>query len=176
MLERARHWELEDLAAARSWLIQKGITADGQIVLSGESYGGFLVLYALGRQPELWAAGIGEVVIADWELAYRDTTPAIRGLNEMLFGGPPATHGHLYRERSPLTYVGRVCAPILLWQGRNDARTPPAQVIAYTDRLASRGHPHQLHWFDGGHGFGDAQGHIDHLDRAITFARTVLGE
>jgi dienelactone hydrolase len=168
------HWELEDLAAARSWLINEGIAADGRILLTGESYGGFLVLYALGRQPELWAAGIGEVVIADWELAYRDTTPAIRRLTEMLFGGPPATQGHLYRERSPLTYVDQVRAPILLWQGANDTRTPPAQVIAYTDRLASRGHAYQLHWFDGGHGFGDAQSHVEHLQRAITFARAVV--
>ncbi|MEV0569237.1 prolyl oligopeptidase family serine peptidase [Dactylosporangium sp. NPDC050588] len=168
-------WELEDLAAAHRWLVDGGISAAGQILINGESYGGFLVLYALGRQPELWAAGIGEVVLADWELTHHDSPLAMRRLDEMLFGGPPETHGDLYRERSPLTYVDEVRAPILLWQGSNDTRTPPGQVVAYAERLAARDHPCELHWFEGGHGFGDEGGHLAHLERAIAFARTAVG-
>lgn len=169
------HWELEDLAAAHEWLVKEGIAAKDRILIAGASYGGFLVLYALGRQPELWAAGIGTVVLADWALTHRDSPLAMRRLDELLFGGTPDTRADLYRDRSPLTYVDQVRAPILITQGRNDTRTPPAQLIAYTDRLDARGHPYEMYWYDGGHGIGDAQAEIDEISRAITFARAVIG-
>ncbi len=38
------HWELEDMLAARRWLIDQGIAHPDQILLEGGSYGGFLTV------------------------------------------------------------------------------------------------------------------------------------
>ena len=168
------HWELEDLAAAHRWLVAEGWAGAERIALTGASYGGYLVLYALGRQPALWAAGVAEVALADWELSYRDSSPAIRRLEELLFGGPPGAVPDLYRDRSPLTHADSVTAPVLLWQGRNDTRTPPGQAQAYADRLARRGHPVELTWFDGGHGFGGELEYVEHLQRSAAFVESAL--
>ena len=46
-------WEQEDIAAARTFLLDEGIAHSDQILLTGGSYGGYLVLLALGNQPEL---------------------------------------------------------------------------------------------------------------------------
>ena len=54
-------------------------------------------------------------------------------------------------ERSPISYVDRVTAPILFLAGEHDTRCPLRQVLLYTDRLAARGHDHELYLFATGH-------------------------
>lgn len=85
------HWELEDLAAAHRWPWTSGVSTPGQVIISGEPYGGFLVLYALGRQPGLWAAGIAEVAMADRETGYRDSSPALRRFSATCCSAAPLT-------------------------------------------------------------------------------------
>jgi dipeptidyl aminopeptidase/acylaminoacyl peptidase len=47
------HWELEDMVAARNWLVEQGIAIPDQILLTGWSYGGYLTLQALSKRPDL---------------------------------------------------------------------------------------------------------------------------
>src|SRR5207249_7839956 len=49
------YWEVEDMVAARAWLVGQGITKADQVFLTGWSYGGYLTLQALGTYPALWA-------------------------------------------------------------------------------------------------------------------------
>ena len=51
-----------------------------QILLTGWSYGGYLTLLGLGRQPDLWAGGMAGVAIADWEMNYEDSSDLLAGL------------------------------------------------------------------------------------------------
>ena len=62
------------MAAARNWLIQNGIASADQVLLTGWSYGGFLTLLALGKQPDLWAGGMAGIAVADWLLSYEDAS------------------------------------------------------------------------------------------------------
>jgi dipeptidyl aminopeptidase/acylaminoacyl peptidase len=54
------YWEVEDMVAARAWLIERGIARPNQVFLTGESYGGYLTLQALGHTlscgPAAWPA------------------------------------------------------------------------------------------------------------------------
>jgi dipeptidyl aminopeptidase/acylaminoacyl peptidase len=166
--------ELADLAAAHRWLVESGTARPGAIVLTGESYGGFLTLYALGRQPGLWAAGIAEVAIGDWALAYRDASPALQGAMRTFFGGSPDELPELYRDRSPITHAGAVAARVLVWQGRHDSRTPPAQLAAYEARLRELGKDVRVEWFDSGHGLPGGDEHLDHQTRCLAFAAAAI--
>ena len=42
-------------------------------------------------------------------------------------------------------------APLLVLAGKADSRCPIRQVLAYTERLAARDHPHELYLFPTGH-------------------------
>ena len=42
--------------------------------------------------------------------------------------GNPKTDGALFRERSPLAYLGDIKAPLLIFQGANDANVPRAEL------------------------------------------------
>jgi dipeptidyl aminopeptidase/acylaminoacyl peptidase len=78
------HWELEDMVAACTWLIEQGIARPDAFLLTGWSYGGFLTLFGLGRRPELWAGGIAGIAVADWAMMYEDSAETLRHQELML--------------------------------------------------------------------------------------------
>lgn len=160
-------WEVEDIVAARQWLVDRGIATPGTVLLSGASYGGFLTLYALSVRPQLWAGGIAEVALADWRLAYEDANPALQAAMRGWFGGTPDEVPQLFRDRSPLTHLSRLSAPVLIRQARHDSRTPPRQMEVYEREAARLGKPVTVLWDTGGHGFGDQFGYYR---RALDFA------
>jgi dipeptidyl aminopeptidase/acylaminoacyl peptidase len=146
--------ELEDLAAARQWLIDTGVASSSAMFVTGASYGGYLTLYALARQPDLWTGGFAAIAIADWTQAYRDASDALKGAFRNWFGGTPDEIPDLYGDRSPLTHINDVCAPLVVVHGNKDTRTPPAQMRAFEDGMRARGKDLTVHWFSGGHGSG----------------------
>jgi dipeptidyl aminopeptidase/acylaminoacyl peptidase len=170
------HWEVEDMAAARAWLVDQGIARPNQILLTGRSYGGYLTLLALGKRPDLWAGGMAVVAVADWAVMYEDSADTLRGYMAALFGGTPEEKPEQYAASSPITYVEDVAAPILIIQGHNDTRTTPRPVRAYEGRMRSLGKPIEVVWFDAGHaGWAQVELSIDHQELMLRFAYRVLG-
>src|SRR5207244_1817755 len=125
-----------------------GIARPDAILLTGASYGGYLTLLALGMRPDLWAGGMAEVAIADWTIQYEDTAPTLRGYQVALFGGTPTERPDAYQASSPITYVDRVAAPVLVIQGRNDTRCPSRPMELYEARLRALGKPVEVIWVD----------------------------
>lgn len=168
------HWEVEDMAAARDWLVEQGIARPDQILLTGWSYGGYLTLQALGKRPELWAGGMAGIAIADWTIQYEDTAETLRGYQVALFGGTPEEKPEQYAASSPISYVDRVQAPVLVIQGRNDSRCPARPMELYEARMQALGKPIVVHWFDAGHGSLDVEQSIGHMELMLRFAARVL--
>jgi dipeptidyl aminopeptidase/acylaminoacyl peptidase len=80
--------EVEDLVAARNWLVEQQIAEPEAVLLTGWSYGGYLTLQTLGRYPDLWAGGMSGIAIADWTTMYEDDAETLRGYHSCL---PPQT-------------------------------------------------------------------------------------
>jgi dipeptidyl aminopeptidase/acylaminoacyl peptidase len=171
------HWEVEDMAAARDWLIAQGIARSDQILLTGWSYGGYLTLQALGKKPELWAGGMAGIAIADWAIQYEDSADMLRNYQRMLFGGTPEEQPEQYAASSPISYAERVSAPVLIIQGRNDTRTPARPIELYESKMRALGKPITVHWFDTGHlgSFAQVELAIEHQEIMLKFAYEVLG-
>jgi dienelactone hydrolase len=144
--------ELEDIAAVRAWAVDSGLADPDRLVLTGGSWGGFLTLLGLGTQPDLWTVGVAAVPVADYLAAYEDEMEGLQAFDRSLFGGSPAEVPERYRESSPLTYVDRVRAPVLVLAGENDPRCPIRQIDNYLAALSARGLPHEVYRFDAGHG------------------------
>ncbi|HEU5088670.1 MAG TPA: prolyl oligopeptidase family serine peptidase, partial [Roseiflexaceae bacterium] len=169
------HWEVEDMVAARDWLVREGIADPDAILLTGWSYGGYLTLMGLGKRPELWAGGMAGIAIADWAIQWEDTAPTLRGYQEALLGGTPRENPQQYRRSSPITYADAVQAPVLVIQGRNDTRCPARPMELYEQLLRERGHQIEVEWFDAGHGSHDTEQRIRHAETMLRFAYRVLG-
>jgi dipeptidyl aminopeptidase/acylaminoacyl peptidase len=170
------HWEVEDMVAARQWLVELGIADPNKVFLTGWSYGGYLTLQALGMYPELWAGGLAGIAIADWAVQYEDTADTLRGFQVALLGGTPQEKPEQYAKSSPVTYAGQVKAPVLIIQGRNDTRTPARPVEMYEAKLKALGKPIEVVWFDSGHaGSGsDIEQSIGFQEKMMEFATQIL--
>ena len=171
------HWEVEDIVAARRFLVENGIAHPEQILLTGWSYGGYLTLMSLGLYPDLWAGGMAGIAIADWAIQYEDTADMLRGFQVALLGGTPQEKPEQYARSSPITYAERVKAPLLIIQGRNDTRTPARPMEMYVDKLKALGRPVEIEWFDTGHlgSLADVELGIRHQEHMLHFAYRVLG-
>jgi dipeptidyl aminopeptidase/acylaminoacyl peptidase len=170
---RVGELELADMVAARDWLVGEGIAQPGAIVVTGGSYGGYLTLLALGRRPDLWAAGVAYVAIADWRLMHEDGV-GLREYQEALFGGSPEQTPDLHAAASPIMYVERLKAPLLIIQGRNDPRCPSRQLEAYLEEARRLGKDVEVDWFDAGHGHGGIETRIAWQRQAMEFVDRVL--
>jgi dipeptidyl aminopeptidase/acylaminoacyl peptidase len=171
------HWEVEDIVAARSWLIEQGIARPDAVLLTGWSYGGFLTLLTLGKRPPLWAGGMAGVAIANWAIQYEDSAEMLRGYQVALFGGTPEEVPERYTAGSPITYAERVQAPVIIIQGRNDTRTPARPIELYEQKMREMGKDITVHWFEAGHAGGAMDVHlaIAHQELFLRFAYRVLG-
>lgn len=168
------HWELEDVVAARAWLVAEGIAHPEQVLLEGGSYGGFLTTTALGRRPELWAGGMAPVPLVDWRINYEDSSDALRGWARAMLGGTPDELPELYRERSPITYAANIRAPLLVTSGRSDSRTPSRQVEAFAALMDELDKDLEVVWQETGHGFGAASALEALVAYHLRFAQRLL--
>ena len=167
--------ELEDVRAARDHLVAAGVADPARLVLAGGSWGGYLTLLGLGRQPDAWSLGVAVVPVADYVAAYEDEMEPLRAFDRSLFGGSPAERPEFYRERSPITCAERLRVPVLVMAGRNDPRCPIRQIRRYLARLAELGRPYELYEFDAGHSSLVVAERIRQLETQVDFVHRHLG-
>jgi dipeptidyl aminopeptidase/acylaminoacyl peptidase len=143
--------EVEDILAGLDDLVANRWTDPKRAVIAGWSWGGYLTLLMHGMHPDRFIAGVAGVPVGDYAAGYDDLSPLLQAYDRALLGGAPADVPELMRERSPISYVDNVTAPLLVLAGEHDSRCPLRQVLLYTDRLAARGHDHELYLFPTGH-------------------------
>jgi len=172
------HWELEDVVAARAFLIEEGIANASQVFLTGASFGGYLTLLGVGKYPELWAGGMAEAPVVGLETLYETTGGAMRSVQMSFLGGTPEEQPERYKASSALTYVEQVRAPVLILSGRNDARSPARPIELYEQRMKEHGKPIEVSWFDTGHISSALQPElgITYQEHELHFAARVLGQ
>jgi dipeptidyl aminopeptidase/acylaminoacyl peptidase len=169
------HWELEDMVAARDWLVTEGISDPQAIILSGASYGGYLTLWGLGKRPDLWVGGIARVAIADWAINYEDAAGAMQGAFRNWFLGSPKEKLAQYKASSPITFAEQVRAPLFIYQGKNDTRTSARQMELYEAKMKALGKDITVQWFDAGHtGGSDVAKAVALQEEMMQIARRIL--
>ncbi|MFF4186819.1 alpha/beta fold hydrolase [Streptomyces sp. NPDC001691] len=161
--------QIADLSSVRADLAERGLIRADATGLWGTSWGGYLVLLALGAQPGLWQAGVAVKPVADCAAAHRTATPALRALDERLFGGTPDEVPERYERSSPHHYAAAVRAPLLVAAATRDAKCPPGQVRDYLAALRRAGVRHESMWLDTGHDGYEADHHVAVLRRAVFF-------
>jgi len=168
--------EVEDIVAGHEDLLSRGIADPERSVIAGWSWGGYLTLLMHGMHPERFIAGVAGVPVADLASAYADESPLLQAYDRALLGGTPDDVPELMKERSPIEYVDRVTAPLLLLAGEHDSRCPLPQILKYVDRLKARGHPHELYLFGTGHSSFDVDERVRQLGVVLDYlSKTVPG-
>jgi dipeptidyl aminopeptidase/acylaminoacyl peptidase len=141
-----------DLQAAAHWLKGSDRIDGDRIAVMGGSYGGFMVLAALTTYPDLWAAGVDIVGIANFETFLRNTGAYRRHWRIPEYGDPDRD-AELFRRISPIHHADRIRAPLMVIHGDNDPRVPLNETEQIVDAVRRRGLPVEMLRFpDEGHG------------------------
>ncbi len=135
----------------------------GRVGLLGRSMGGGVVLNALVVRPDLVDAAVVFAPVssnaADNFERWIRRDPSRRGLARRIIAahGSPERAPAFWRAASPVTYLGRVRAPLLMHHGTADQTCPPRWSRATYAALRERGKDVTLHAYPGeGHAFGAA--------------------
>jgi dipeptidyl aminopeptidase/acylaminoacyl peptidase len=158
--------DLEDVVQGAKWLVKQPEIDKSRIAIFGASYGGYMTLMAPTKRPEVFAAGVALVPVADWLESYELIDVAFRKtFLEQLLGGPPEKKQALYRDRSPINFISKIKAPVLITAGRNDSHCPIQPVEKFVKKLEEMKHPHEFMVEEKeGHG----SGRVDALKREVT--------
>lgn len=158
--------DLEDVVEGVEWLAKQRIADPKRVGIYGGSYGGYMTLMALATYPDRFAAGVSVVGVVSWRTMYDTTRGDLREYLVREFGDP-ARDADRYRERSPLTHVSAIEAPLLVLQGENDPRVPLSEAEQVVAALRSAGKMHEYYVYKGeGHGFRTRENMIDSVRRA----------
>jgi dipeptidyl aminopeptidase/acylaminoacyl peptidase len=124
-----------------------------RIAVYGGSYGGFAALSCVSRLPDLFVAGVSLVGPSNLVTFARAVPPTWRALMASWVGDPDEDEAMLL-ERSPITYVDDIVAPLFVLQGANDPRVVKAESDQIVEALRARGVEVRYDVYeDEGHGF-----------------------
>ena len=171
---RRRMDSVADLKYAVEWLRASGIVDPERIAIYGRSYGGFMVLAAVTTFPDLWAAAVDVVGIANWVTFLENTGPWRRAHREEEYGSLERD-GDFLESISPIHQVDRIRCPLLVVHGANDPRVPVTEAEQMVERLASRDHPVEyLCYEDEGHKISKLGNRIDSFTKMADFLERYL--
>jgi dipeptidyl aminopeptidase/acylaminoacyl peptidase len=166
--------DVEDCAAAARSLADRGDVDGSRLLIRGGSASGYTTYCALAF-TDAFAAGASHFGVADPALLAAHTHKFESRYLDGLLGPYPASR-EVYEARSPLHHADRITAPLILFQGLEDAVVPPAQSEAMVEALARRGVPHAYLAFEGEqHGFRNADNIVRCLEAELSFYAQVLG-
>ncbi len=161
--------DVADCAAGAKWLAREGLADPERIAIAGGSAGGYTVLMALAT-TDVFAAGASHYGISDLSLLMEHTHKFESGYLHRLLGTTPKSWKRVCRERSPLTLIEGITAPLILFQGLDDRVVPPEQSRRIAEQLRARGQTAELHEFAGeAHGFRRAETIIAVLEAELAF-------
>jgi dipeptidyl aminopeptidase/acylaminoacyl peptidase len=151
-----RDWggaELKDIESAARYLAGLDWVDPERVAVYGGSFGGFATLSAMTRLPRYWACGVDLVGPSNLVTFAKSVPPFWRHMMKAWVGDPDEDRDLLV-ERSPVTYVEDVRAPLLVLQGARDPRVVKPESDQMVERLRSLGRDVEYHVFDDeGHGF-----------------------
>jgi len=163
-----------DLRAGVDWLHDHPAVDPDRIAIMGASYGGFMTLAALTAYPDIWAAGVDIVGIANFVTFLENTGDWRRELREAEYGSLDADR-EMLESISPINHVDDIAAPLFVLHGENDPRVPVSEAHRIVEGAREAGVPvRELVFEDEGHGFTKLENRIEAYSAIVEFLDTHL--
>ena len=161
-----------DVGAAAAWLAERPEVDGDRLIAKGGSYGGFVTLAALVEYPEVWAAGVDIVGIANFVTFLENTGSWRRSLREAEYGSLEDDRGFL-ESISPIHSMDRIEAPLFVLHGENDPRVPVGEARQVAEAAEAAGVPVETLVFeDEGHGIAKRENRIEAYAAIVEFLDT----
>ncbi|MYS24500.1 alpha/beta fold hydrolase, partial [Streptomyces sp. SID4948] len=138
---------VDDVADCAAHLVAAGLADPRRLTVMGRSYGGYLVMAALIRHPDLFRAGVAVSGMSDFATFFAGTEPWIAESAAVKYGHPVHDHD-LLALLSPMTHVDALRTPLLAVHGALDTNVPPGESEQFVRAARRRGVPAELLIFD----------------------------
>ena len=165
---RDRMDSVKDLKAGAEFLAGHPDIDGDRVVVMGGSYGGFMVLAALTEYPDLWAAGVDIVGIANFVTFLENTGSWRREHREAEYGSLEVDREFL-ESISPLHSADRIRAPLFVIHGANDPRVPVGEAEQIAEAASEHVPVEKLIFEDEGHGLSKRENRIEAYTRVVEF-------
>lgn len=132
--------EYQDVLAGAKWLQQRPDVDPARVGIWGGSYGGYLTALALGRNSDVFAAGVDIHGVHNWD-RFGTSAPDLRAAWE----GDGITEEEMKKAArtsflaSPVSAVAAWKSPVLLIHGDDDRNVEFHQTVDLKQRLDERG-------------------------------------
>ncbi len=171
----------EDHEDAVKWAVEQGFADPARVCITGASYGGYATLRALAKTPDLFRCGIAGLVVSDLERLASSPYGDIRELEVAQrywreFIVDTKTNPDAARANSPVHQAANIKAPLFIYAGGSDVRTPIEQTNMMVDALKKAGRPPELLVHDReGHGFASLANRTETWERMLAFLAKHVG-
>lgn len=176
-----KQWGLamqDDVTDGVKQLIAQGKVDGRRVALMGASYGGYLTMMGLVKEPELFRCGVNWVGVTDPSFMFTVTWTDFNRFgapdtNLRRLIGDPDKDAQQFRDTSPLLRAAEIKQPVLMAYGAQDQRVP--LINGEKMRAALAGHNKSVQWVvypDEAHGWRREANQIDFWTRVEKF----LGE
>jgi dipeptidyl aminopeptidase/acylaminoacyl peptidase len=115
--------DAKDLLAGVDEMVKRGLADPKRLGVTGGSGGGILTNWIV-TQTDRFAAAVSQRSISDWASFWY--TADFWLSRPTWFRAAPWEDPEDYARRSPITHVDKVTTPLMLIEGEDDYRTPPA--------------------------------------------------
>jgi dipeptidyl aminopeptidase/acylaminoacyl peptidase len=156
-------------------LIKRGVVDGDRVCIMGASYGGYLTMMGLVKEPQLYKCGINWVGVTDPSFMFSVTWADFNELETGRYDlpqliGDPDKDAEQFRRTSPVVRAAEIKQPVLLAYGALDRRVP---LINGEKMLAAlRPHNKNVEWVvypDEGHGWMRLENKVDFMRRVEAF-------
>lgn len=166
----------DDLTDGTLWAIEKGIIDEDRICIYGGSYGAYASLMGVIKEPDLYQCAIGYVGAYDIKaFKYSDIYERESG-RKFLDEAWGYNDEQFSYERSPVNFVDKIKADVLIIHGEADRRTPIEHYESLSNAFEKAGKsfesivkPHE------GHGFYDIDNRIEIYSKMESFLKEHIG-
>jgi len=114
--------DYHDVMDGVDYLIERGLTKEGQLYVTGGSAGGIMTAWMIGKNTRFRAAAVIKPVM-NW-VSKTLTADNHYGYANYRYPGQPWENIATYMKFSPISLVGNIVTPTLVMVGTEDLRTP----------------------------------------------------
>ncbi len=162
-----KQWGLkmqDDISDGVKYLIDEDIADPKRVAIYGGSYGGYATLAGITFTPELYAAAIDYVGVANLFTFMKTIPPYWQPYLDMMYEmvGDPVKDSLLLRNSSPVFFADKIKVPLFVAQGKNDPRVNKDESDQMVKALKDRGvDVEYMVKEDEGHGFHNEENRFD---------------
>ncbi|MEP7249938.1 MAG: S9 family peptidase [Spartobacteria bacterium] len=162
----------DDITDGVQWLIKQGIADPKRVAIYGGSYGGYATLAGVAFTPDLYAAAVDYVGVANMFTFMKTIPPYWKPFLDMFHEmvGDPVKDKAMMEAVSPVMHADKIKTPLFVAQGAHDPRVNKDESDQMVAALKKRGVDVEYMVKDNeGHGFHNEENRFDFYEAMEKF-------